>query len=106
MDWYVLQLNDSSPQWFEASEEFPILLTGASLVEYSSQTDKRVVVSMSPVKEATVVTREVPLCVLLPGKCESIPLQHLITAPNKVTLKKGKGAKVEISGIAIVGKLS
>ncbi|EME30971.1 hypothetical protein Gasu_17350 isoform 2 [Galdieria sulphuraria] len=124
MDWYVLQLSDSSPHWFEASEEFPILLTSASiadmackvkitillfqasLVDYSSQTEQRVVVSMSPVKESSTVTKEVPLCVLLPRKRESIPLQHLITAPNKVTLKNGNGAKVEISGIAIVGKLT
>lgn len=107
MDWYVLSLKDSTtPQWLDASVEFPILLTSASLVDYSSQTENRVVVSMYPLKASSVVTREVPLCVLLPGKRESVPLQHLITSPSKVLLTKGKDAKVEISGIAFVGKIS
>jgi len=33
MDWYVLSLKDSTtPQWLDASVEFPILLTSASIL--------------------------------------------------------------------------
>eukprot|EP00871_Galdieria_phlegrea_P004536 jgi/Galph1/5083/GphlegSOOS_G3722.1 len=105
MDWYVMQLTSESPQWLDATEEFPLVLTNATLLSCSQNNTKRVVVSMSPAKENMSQISKIPLCVLLPGKQESVCFQHLITAPNKVFIEGEGSIAVEVSGVALVGRI-